>query len=130
MSFVSVHVHVCSKYISIYLFWFSNRRVESERHSKEEKQTREGGKRLGQLTAEISNLEHAFEVRYRPERPEFSKILFEAEQLAQKMFEHMDDENWKTAYSGNRSIWTCNPNGPGWPPFSTIRSTRSCVAPL
>jgi hypothetical protein len=55
------------------------------RHSQEEKQTREAARRLGRLNAEIVNLESTFEVRYRPEKPEFGQMLGEAEKLAQKI---------------------------------------------
>lgn len=57
-----------------------------ERHSKEEQQTREARTRLGRLDAEISTLEGTFDVRYRPERPDFQDILQDAEKLAKSMF--------------------------------------------
>jgi hypothetical protein len=56
-----------------------------ERFSKEEKQTREGRQRLSRLSSEISNLESAFEIRYRPERPEFHHLMMDAEKLGQKI---------------------------------------------
>lgn len=56
------------------------------RHSNEEKQTQEAAARLKRLTGEIMNLEGTCDVHYRPERPEFTKITMEAEQLAQKIF--------------------------------------------
>lgn len=56
-----------------------------ERHSKEEKQTREAGRRLSRLATEISNLEDTFEVRYRPEKPEFHLIVVDAEAFARKV---------------------------------------------
>ncbi len=55
------------------------------RHSPEEKQTREAAVRLSRLNAEIANLEGSFEVRYRPEKPEFGLIVGDAEKLAQKI---------------------------------------------
>jgi len=58
-----------------------------ERFSKEEKQTREGRQRLQRLTSEIANLESAFDVRYRPEKPEFHLMMAEAEALAQRVLE-------------------------------------------
>lgn len=58
-----------------------------ERFSKEEKQTREGKHRLSRLRAEISNLESQFNVRYRPEKPEFHHIMADAESFAQKTIE-------------------------------------------
>jgi hypothetical protein len=56
-----------------------------ERFSKEEKQTREGRQRLSRLSSEIANLESAFEIRYRPERPEFHHLMMDAEKLGQKI---------------------------------------------
>jgi hypothetical protein len=56
-----------------------------ERHSKEEKQTRDAAQRLNRLATEIGNLENTFEVRYRPEKPEFHMIVVDAEQFAQKV---------------------------------------------
>ncbi|MEZ5815016.1 MAG: hypothetical protein R3E13_09930 [Alphaproteobacteria bacterium] len=58
-----------------------------ERLSKEEKQTREGRQRLTRLAAEISNLENAFDVHYRPEKPEFHLLMAEAEELGQRILE-------------------------------------------
>lgn len=55
------------------------------RHSQEEKKTQAAALRLGRLNAEILNLETHFDVRYRPEKPEFSIILNEAEKMSQKM---------------------------------------------
>ena len=55
------------------------------RPSPEEKQTREARRRLSRLNAEIANLESAYDVRYRPERPEFQSIIIDAEKLAQKI---------------------------------------------
>lgn len=62
-----------------------------ERHSKEEKQTREGKQRLNRLTGEIAALEAAFDVNYRPEKPEFHHILMDAEQLGQKILVPPED---------------------------------------
>jgi hypothetical protein len=56
-----------------------------ERHSKEEKQTKEARQRLGKLEAEISTLEGTFDVRYRPERPDFQEVLSDAEKLAKSV---------------------------------------------
>ncbi len=55
------------------------------RHSPEEKQTRESEIRLGRLNSEIANLEGTFDIHYRPEKPEFHRILVEAEELARKV---------------------------------------------
>ena len=63
-----------------------------ERHSREEKQHREGKKRLSRLSAEIASLEAACEVRYRPERPEFQHTVMEAEKFAQKVLEPPPEE--------------------------------------
>ncbi len=56
-----------------------------ERHSKEEKQTREGKQRLNRLAGEIAAMENAFDVNYRPEKPEFHHIMMDAEQLGQRI---------------------------------------------
>jgi len=55
-----------------------------ERFSKEEKQTREGKKRLNRLADEITVLEKAFRVSYRPEKPDFYHIMMDAEKLGQE----------------------------------------------
>jgi len=58
-----------------------------ERFSREEKQTKEAIKRLRRLGTEIANLEAAFDVHYRPEKPEFKLIVSDAEKLAEKILE-------------------------------------------
>ncbi|MBX2834551.1 MAG: hypothetical protein KTR28_06230 [Micavibrio sp.] len=58
-----------------------------ERFSKEEKQTREGGERLGRLKNEINNFEAAFQVRYRPEKPDLTLLLNDASELAYRVLE-------------------------------------------
>lgn len=54
--------------------------------SDEARQTREARKRLGKLSAEITGLEDSCEVHYRPERPEFKRIIMDAEKMARSMF--------------------------------------------
>ncbi len=61
------------------------RRGMITRHSPEEKHTNEAGRRLARLNGEIINLEGTFDVRYRPERPEFQRLVAEAEAMAQKI---------------------------------------------
>ncbi len=56
-----------------------------ERFSEEEKQTREARARLSRLAGEIGNLEDAYDIHYRPDKPEFQHILMDAEKLAQKI---------------------------------------------
>lgn len=63
-----------------------------ERFSKEEKQTREAGQRLGRLNAEIANLERTYIVNYRPEKPDFQQVLMDAERLAQRVIKVPEDE--------------------------------------
>ena len=58
-----------------------------ERFSKEEKQTKDGRRRLNRLIAEITSMETAFDVRYRPEKPDFELLVTEAEELGQKILE-------------------------------------------
>lgn len=69
-----------------------------ERHSREEKQTREGRGRLGRLATEIANLENAYEVRYRPEKPDFTQTVSEAESLAEGIFEPVPEEKTPEPY--------------------------------
>jgi len=63
-----------------------------DRNSSLDKQTKDGQRRLGRLNAEIANLESAMDVNYRPEKPEFYKILSEAEDLASKTIEVPEKE--------------------------------------
>lgn len=56
-----------------------------EGSSKQDQQTREAQRRLGRLNAEIANLDSNFDVRYRPEKPEFYRIMSEAEELAARV---------------------------------------------
>ena len=53
--------------------------------SREKIQTSEASTRLVRLNAEIASLEGSFDVRYRPERPEFESIINDAERLASSM---------------------------------------------
>ncbi|MEM7618613.1 MAG: hypothetical protein AAF244_04430 [Pseudomonadota bacterium] len=64
-----------------------------DRHSDEERQTREAKRRLSQLNAEIANLESAYDVRYRPERPELQKVVMDAEKLAVKILKPVEDKS-------------------------------------
>ena len=50
-------------------------------------QTRDALLRLKLLNAEIASLEGSFEVRYRPERPEFDAIVADAERLANSILQ-------------------------------------------
>jgi len=63
-----------------------------KRHSDLERQTKEAQRRLGRLNTEITNLHDAFDVRYRPEKPEFYRILNETEELAIKVIEIPEEE--------------------------------------
>ncbi len=63
-----------------------------KRRSDDEKKTTEAGRRLGRLTAEVGNLERTYEVRYRPEKPEFHMIVTEAERLGLKILVPPEDE--------------------------------------
>lgn len=58
-----------------------------KRNSQLHKKTKEGQRRLGQLGAEIANLEGGFNVRFRPEKPEFNLIVREAEEQASRLID-------------------------------------------
>lgn len=55
-----------------------------ERHTKDEQKVKDARHRLTRLNTEISNMETAFTVRYRPEKPAFDHFLNEAKEVAQK----------------------------------------------
>ena len=86
------------------------------RHTDEEKKTKEAGRRLGRLNAEIANLERTYDVHYRPEKPEFGTIVTSAEQLGQKILtppddddEYDDDEDMQEAAGEHDDEHTDNP---------------------
>lgn len=54
--------------------------IDSTAH--EARQAREAKRRIATLNGEISSLETHYKVRYRPERPDFNRIIFEAEKIA------------------------------------------------
>lgn len=57
-----------------------------ERGSESEKKTKKARKRILELGGEIASFEDLFSVNYRPERPEFKKMITEAERLAGEVF--------------------------------------------
>lgn len=69
-----------------------------KRHTTEEKMTKEAGRRLGRLNAEIANLERAYDVYYRPEKPEFGAIINSAEQLGQKILTPPEEDEDEDEY--------------------------------
>lgn len=62
-----------------------------DRQSEEEKKNKEASRRLSRLNAEISNLERAAEVRYRPEKPDLFAIVSDTERLALKILTPPED---------------------------------------
>lgn len=68
-----------------------------DRHSDEEKQTKEARTRLSRLSAEIANLEAGYNVRYRPERPEFQHVVIDAEKIAFKVLKEKEAQKDKEA---------------------------------
>lgn len=56
-----------------------------EARTPEAEQTKDAKRRLAFLSSQISSMESAFQVRYRPERPEFHHIVNEAERLAARI---------------------------------------------
>ncbi len=55
--------------------------------SAEETQIKQGHKRLNRLDVEIANAEDDMQINYRPEKPDFKKILAEAELLASRVID-------------------------------------------
>ncbi len=54
--------------------------------SPEAKQAEDAGQKLGRLNTAISQFESLLDVTYRPERPEFSRMISDAEDFARKIF--------------------------------------------
>lgn len=65
-----------------------------DRHSPEERHTKEGKRRIDRLRSEITNLEEAYAVNYRPEKPSFDRIIADAEGLAEGIFEPIRDDSF------------------------------------
>ncbi len=65
-----------------------------ERGSPEEKQTRAARKRIAKLGGEIAGLENTHDVHYRPERPDFQKVIMEAEKLGAKVLTPAEDSDF------------------------------------
>lgn len=63
-----------------------------ERFSDEDKKTQEARQRIKHLAKEIRNFEELYDVRYRPEKPEFRTIHTEAKLLAKEILAGQDDE--------------------------------------
>lgn len=61
-----------------------------KKNSAEHQQTKDGQKRLAQLSAEISNMERNLNVRFRPEKPEFNAIVRDAEDQASRTIDVRD----------------------------------------
>ncbi len=53
-----------------------------ERYSDEYKKLENARKRLGKLNAQISSMENRYQVRYRPERPDFESLIAQTEKFA------------------------------------------------
>ncbi len=56
------------------------------RYSDDDKRADSGRRRLGRLNAEIRNFENSLDVRYRPEKPEFSTVVIDAEYFARDLY--------------------------------------------
>jgi len=65
------------------------------RYGEDDRKADSARRRLGSLNAEIRNFENTLNVRYRPEKPEFSKMVIEAEHftfdLLKPRFERRED---------------------------------------
>ena len=61
--------------------------------SQEARKAREGRRRLLQLNTSISALETNNNVRYRPERPDFNRIILETERIAHKLVRDPNDQD-------------------------------------
>ncbi|MAE52334.1 MAG: hypothetical protein CMH27_11045 [Micavibrio sp.] len=84
-----------------------------KRHSTEEKQTKDAGRRLGRLAAEIANLERSYDVHYRPEKPEFHKIVSDAERLGQKTLSPPEEDQEEEDHEDDNPADKLNNDGDG-----------------
>ncbi len=62
-----------------------------KRYSEEDRRAESGRRRLGRLNAEIRTFENAFDVRYRPEKPEFGQLVSNAESFMQQQHQARAD---------------------------------------
>ncbi len=65
-----------------------------ERYSEEDKQTQSARKRIIQLDSQINSMETRYAVRYRPERPNFNKLVKLAEEFAKNFVIKDADETY------------------------------------
>ena len=66
-----------------------------ERNSYEDKQTVNARRRISQLDAQINSMENMYTVRYRPERPDFNKLIHLAEEFAKNyVIKDRDDDEY------------------------------------
>ncbi len=63
-----------------------------EKYSDEERQVKQGRKRITELDAQINALENMCKIRYRPERPDFNLIIQMAEKKTRENLLDTDDE--------------------------------------
>lgn len=56
-----------------------------ERHSEESQKGEDAGQKLGRLNAAINQFESMYDVRYRPDKPDFKQMVEEAEDFARKI---------------------------------------------
>lgn len=62
-----------------------------EKYSEEDRKGRRGAERLINLTAAIETIEGKYDVFYRPERPDFQRMVREAEEIAFRLFKPPSD---------------------------------------
>lgn len=61
------------------------RQGKINRYSEDDRKADSARRRLGRLNAEIRTFENALQVRYRPEKPEFSRMIIEAENFTHNL---------------------------------------------
>lgn len=64
-----------------------------QKYSKEDKQTQHARDRLNQLSINIDTMEKRYQVRYRPERPDFGQIIKDTQKLSAKKEYYIPDDD-------------------------------------
>lgn len=62
-----------------------------QKYCEDDRRAESGRRRLGRLNAEIRTFENGLDVRYRPEKPEFSQIVSDAEAFTRDLLQSRED---------------------------------------
>lgn len=77
-----------------YAVGFANRKRDMgmiDRYSDEDRKARRGAERLANLSSAIQTLENKYDIKYRPERPDFQRMVREADEHAAKILAEAEE---------------------------------------